>query len=73
MKLQYKSAGSDKSNKLFNDNFTIDELKQAILNLKNGKKPGPDNIISEFLQHLGPTAKNTLLKLINQIWHKNIP
>lgn len=73
MKLLFRKASLDTSNRLFNDDFTSEELTQAISSLKDRKKPGPDNIMSEFLKHLGPVATETLLKLMNQIWKQHIP
>lgn len=35
-------------------------------------QPGPDNIFSEFLRHLGPTAQKTLLSIYNTFWTRDI-
>ena len=51
----------------------MQELRQAIYSLKNGKTPGPDNIMAEFLKHLGKQALALTLHIFNQIWNSNIP
>merc|ERR1711879_418458 len=37
--------------------------------LKNKKAPGVDGVTNDMLKHLGPGAKNTLLKIFNSSWH----
>ena len=72
---RYKNNGTDLTEaeeRIFHDIFSIEELKGAIKNLKVKKQPGPDNIFPEFLKHMGPTAQNTLLKIYNIFWTKNI-
>ena len=53
---------------MFNEPFTLAEMKQALRILKNGKSPGPDNIHTEFLKNLGNSAQQTLLTIFNKIW-----
>ena len=53
----------------FTADFNEQELNQALGKLKNKKQPGPDNIHSEFLKHMGKETKVFLLKLFNRIWH----
>ncbi|GFT68815.1 hypothetical protein NPIL_112291 [Nephila pilipes] len=46
----------------------MEELREAIRNLKVKKQPSSDNIIPEFLRHLGPEAQNTLVLHYNIFW-----
>ena len=59
--------------------FTDEELQAAIDCLKNGKAAGLDDIRTEQIKHLGPTARKWLLSLFNscvtlsqlpKIWRK---
>ena len=36
--------------------------------LRVKKAPGPDQVCAEHLRHLGPTAREVLLALINRSW-----
>ena len=46
----------------FTRSFTVAELEDGITALKNGKAPGLDDIQTELIRHLGPKARNWLLK-----------
>jgi hypothetical protein len=46
--------------------FCMDELKTALSQLKNSKAAGLDDILAEFLKHLGPIATKWLLELFDQ-------
>ncbi|KAF0303793.1 hypothetical protein FJT64_024266 [Amphibalanus amphitrite] len=48
--------------------FSMKEMEAQIRVLKSRKAPGPDQVCTEHLRHLGPTAKSVLLRLINQTW-----
>ena len=43
-----KESWTQQDDELFNVNFTLQEVRKAILALKNGKSPGPDEIMAEF-------------------------
>ena len=45
-----------------------EELAQHIRETKLKKAPGPDGISNEMLRHLGPVARDALLRLINTSW-----
>ncbi len=49
--------------------FTAEELRTALANMKPRGAPGPDNITPAMLQHLGPTARSKLLELANATLH----
>nr|XP_015928501.1 uncharacterized protein LOC107455448 [Parasteatoda tepidariorum] len=57
---------------IFNSFLSVEELTQAINCLKSGKSPGENGIHSEFLQHLGICALNTLLEFFIIIWDSGI-
>ena len=58
----------------FTKPFSLQELKCCISTLKNGKATELDNILTEELKHLGPTALKWLLQLYdNCIATMNIP
>ncbi|KAF0291219.1 RNA-directed DNA polymerase from mobile element jockey [Amphibalanus amphitrite] len=48
--------------------FTEQEMYDQIRHLGTKKAPGPDQVCTEHLRHLGPTAYRTLLALINRSW-----
>ena len=54
-------------NNLFNSTFTSIEIKKHIKNLKNGKSPGIDNILNEFLKHCPNTLVDVFTELFNLI------
>jgi hypothetical protein len=56
--------------KLFSDNFRT-ELDEAINKTKPKKQAGPDQIFLEFIKHLGPLMKKTLLEFYNTVWEGN--
>lgn len=47
---------------------TIEEVSQAILQLKNNKASGPDNIAAELLKHGGPELAKALYGIVIKIW-----
>ena len=54
--------------------ITLEELQQAIKNLKNNKAAGLDDIRTEQLKHLGPIALQWLLNMYNHcIEQKTVP
>ena len=58
----------------FDEEFSIQELNNAIKKAKSGKAPGPDKIANEMIAHLGPLAKLNLLLIINKTWKTgNLP
>ena len=50
------------------ERFTIEELNEAIDNLKKNKSGGPDAIITELLHDLDETNRTKLLALYNEIY-----
>ncbi|KAI5725988.1 hypothetical protein M8J77_022473 [Diaphorina citri] len=58
---------------VFSKKFTRTELNQSINKLKTKSSPGSDKIYTEFLKHLGPKARSTLLEFINTVWQKSVP
>ena len=51
----------------YNTPFTIEELNLAI-NRTGNSCPGPDEIHYHFFRHMGPTAKTTLLAVLNKVF-----
>lgn len=47
---------------------TIEEVSQAIKQLKNNKASGPDNIAAELLKHGGPELAKALHQIVVKIW-----
>ena len=58
---------------IFHEDFTMQELYNAISKIKVNKSPGPDNIFAEFIIHMGNNARSTLLRLCNHIWNSTVP
>ena len=69
LKIMNSKKGS-KHAAAFVDPFTSQELDRAIAKLQLRKTPGPDGITNEMIKHLGPRAKQVLLKFINKTWEE---
>ena len=54
------------------NDFTLHELNQVISTLKNGRKPGIDNINSEVLKYGGNTLREKILCICNLSFNNNI-
>jgi len=52
---------------IFDSNFSEEELKEAILNTKVKKQPGPDNTFPEFIHNLGPKETKILTTIYNKV------
>ena len=64
---------SDEENmEVFNGPITREEVIYAIGKLKNGKSPGPDELISEFFKYAGDLTVNMLVKLFNKLFDHGI-
>ncbi|PIK46565.1 hypothetical protein BSL78_16574 [Apostichopus japonicus] len=48
--------------------FTLEEVEEAVKNLKNNKAYGCDRISAEVLKEGGPLMNQMLLKVINKAW-----
>jgi tRNA(Met) C34 N-acetyltransferase TmcA len=62
--MKQKCRTTDQEN-IFNSDFRLHNLTQAIASLKTRKSPGPDSIMAEFLKYVGPVALGTFLQLFN--------
>ena len=58
----------DRGDEVMEKDFTKEELEQGLRQMKKEKSPGPDGITNELLQHLGPVAKEILLRIFNASW-----
>jgi len=47
--------------------FTVDEIYQALQNMKAGTAPGYDHVHPEFLENLGPRAQTWLSRFFSRI------
>lgn len=54
----------------FSGPFTIDDIKEALKDIKSGKAPGPDGIHSEFLLNCGKYTKKWLAMFFTDIMEK---
>ena len=52
--------------------FTEGELTNAIRRAQAGKAPGLDQVANEFIHHMGPVARRSLLRLINASWAQGV-
>ena len=63
-KIHRKQKGANRGDghleELFTEEFTMEELKEAIKNISNKKQPEPDQIFPEFIKNLGPKAVHIL-------------
>jgi hypothetical protein len=48
--------------------FTPNELCRAMEQLRDKKRPGPDEITNECLKHLSPFSRTHLLAIYNKSW-----
>ena len=48
--------------------FSRQEMLNQLRKLKPKKAPGLDDVCAEHLKHLGPTAQEVLLRLVNLSW-----
>ncbi|VDO12163.1 unnamed protein product [Rodentolepis nana] len=60
------------TNNVLTEPFRPCELNAAIKQLKCKQSPGEDDIHSEFLIRMGPTANETMLTLFNKIWETSL-
>lgn len=54
------------TNELLNSHITCEEIRKSINNLKNGKSPGGDNILNEYLK----STKEILLPVYEALFNK---
>uniref|UniRef100_T1IL84 Reverse transcriptase domain-containing protein n=1 Tax=Strigamia maritima TaxID=126957 RepID=T1IL84_STRMM len=50
--------------------FEEGEFRKTISQLKKRKTAGPDGIINEFYRAMSGEARSIVLKIVNDIWHK---
>ncbi|KAI5746163.1 hypothetical protein M8J77_000641 [Diaphorina citri] len=53
--------------------FNMIELNKCISKLKNGKSPGPDNLLNEYLKTLDGNCRNELLNFLNFLFDGGDP
>ncbi|GFW98594.1 probable RNA-directed DNA polymerase from transposon X-element [Trichonephila clavipes] len=54
----------------YNCNFTLTELKKALIQAHN-TSPGPDGITYTMLRHLHPNSLSNILFLFNRVWKEH--
>jgi hypothetical protein len=69
---QIITNGINSEIEMLNEQFDINELKQAIRSAKNNKSPGDDGLPYELLKHLHKNALKILLNFYNKIWEGGI-
>ena len=62
----------DKSNRLFDAEITIDEVKKYIKELKNNKAGGPDGIIAEMIKSTPDNIITIITRIMNKIIKSSI-
>ena len=68
------SSNVEEQNNRMNEEFTLDELKNAINQTKEKSAPGDDLICYEMIKELPNESLKTLLKLYNKMWtEKKLP
>ena len=64
----YTSKEDTKLESVLNEDFTMMEL-EIVMQSKTESTPGNDNIPYQVYKHLPVASKQTMLKLINNIWN----
>ena len=59
---------SSSEDEIYNKDFTLDELQNAINELSD-TAPGPDNIHNKIIKNLPKESQNLLLSIYNDIWN----
>ena len=60
------------NNEILNSDITENEVKKAILKLKNGKAAGDDNVLNEYIKCSADIMIQTYTNLFNEILHSGI-
>ena len=68
--LKKKEKAAKASIKLFDTDFTMDEINTEMKKLKVRRSPGPDGITNEMITNLGTTSKSILLAFFNKTWRE---
>ena len=68
--LQYAKPLNDTDRTDLETPFTLDDLKNALSQMKLNKTPGPDGLTTEFYQHFFPDLGPILLKMIHEAHKK---
>uniref|UniRef100_T1IQG6 Ionotropic glutamate receptor C-terminal domain-containing protein n=1 Tax=Strigamia maritima TaxID=126957 RepID=T1IQG6_STRMM len=59
-----------KQHEFLDRDFEEGEFRKTISQLKKRKTAGPDGIINEFYRAMSGEARSIVLKIVNDIWHK---
>lgn len=55
------------------EEITLNEVKESIRKLKNGKAPGPDDVVAEVLKHGGDQVELAVWDLCQRTWRDEKP
>jgi hypothetical protein len=64
---------SDSENEILIANFTMDEVKKAVINMEHNKAPGPDGFPAEFYQVFWEVIKYDLSALFENLHKSSLP
>lgn len=62
----------DCSHPFLDKDFTVEEVRMILNQLKNGKTPGPDDVSNEFLKDLPYCWVEYLTKLFNVVFDSGV-
>ena len=65
---ELKSHKFDSFDPALDGHITTEELKRGLKQLKRGKTPGPDGILTEYLTDFAEVSENTILEIIRTIF-----
>ena len=68
--LKKKEKAARANIKIFEADFTPEELQTEMKKLKMRKSPGPDEISNEMIRNLGTRSQQVLLAFINRTWRE---
>jgi hypothetical protein len=66
------NKGDGHLEELFTEEFSMEELQEAIKNISNKKQPGNDRMFPEFIKNPGPKTTDKLLLIYNKFWTSKI-
>uniref|UniRef100_A0ACD5TF06 Uncharacterized protein n=1 Tax=Avena sativa TaxID=4498 RepID=A0ACD5TF06_AVESA len=72
LEIPIECALDDLNRAFLEQEFTLDEIRVSLFQMKHNKAAGPDGLPAEFYQHFWHMLKNDVLMLFNEFYHVRI-